>query len=109
MLIKQTKFNSNVMDSSFSDITIKTNVQNLLKVLGKPTEIGNKDNKTQLEWQFIDDNDNNKVVTVYDYKAECPLHKIKDWHIGSKGTATKIEIINFLKNKGINEADIKEV
>jgi len=108
MLIKQTKFNQNVVGSSFSDIIINTNVETLIKVFGKPTKIGSGDNKTQLEWEFIDNNDNNIVVTIYDYKAEYPLHKIEVWHIGSKNI-DNAKIISFLKNKGISEFDIKEI
>jgi len=108
MLIKQTKFNDNVAGSSFASIVIKTNVKTLLKVFGKPTIIGSGDDKTQLEWQYVDDNDNNKIVTIYDYKSEVPINKVKEWHIGAKGIEKEI-IFNSLKSKGIDEVDIEKV
>ena len=106
MLIKQTKSNQNVIGSSASGLVLHTKLKVLLNLFGKPTKIGSGDNKVQLEWQFIGNNDNSIVVTIYDYKEEKPLHRIEEWQIGSKNISQK-EIIIFLKGKGFSELNIE--
>jgi hypothetical protein len=69
-----------IQGSSFANMILKCDVYYLLDKLGNPTIIGSGDNKVQLEWQF---SYRKKIITIYDYKTNCPIYEIGEWHIGT--------------------------
>jgi len=102
---KLTKPNFKIIQgSSGTNFSLNISLEYLIKKLGKPTQIGSGDNKIQLEWDFID---NQKVLTIYDYKENKPIHKINYWHIGSKNILNKEIQIELEKMGFIPKFEIK--
>lgn len=100
MFKKQIKHSEEIAGTSFNKVVVKENYQTLLNALGNPTVIGSPDNKIQLQWQFINSQNKEQVFTIYDYKSDCPIKDVTDWHIGSKGMSNE-KIIRHLKEYGL--------
>ena len=85
--------------------TIYATFDQLKKVFGEPYdctvegEWESRDNKVRVEWAFILDNNKKAVFTVYYYKNNLDLDKIKMWSLGGKKLNQKIH--NFLRSKKI--------
>ena len=82
--------------TSHHSLVIQASLSAMLDKLGQPSYVGSGDNKAQLDWTFYSEN-KNRVITIYDYKENKPIHKITEWNIGSKNL-TEDEIIAFFKN-----------
>jgi hypothetical protein len=69
--------------TSFHYSTVRASVNELIKIIGEPTyESNDGEDKVNIEWELEDDNED--VVTVYDWKEYRKIgydEKI-EWHIG---------------------------
>ena len=103
---KLNKMNYEITDHvSFAGFYIKASFEKMLDLLGQPSYVGSGDNKVQVEWVFYDKEDNQKVVTFYDWKSEKILSTITKWHVGSK-TLDKQEVYNELSELGLCSDEI---
>lgn len=94
--------------SSFSGIYLIVGLSKLIELLGKPTTIGSGDDKTQLQWTFYDKT-GDTVITIYDYREDKPIHKINEWHIGTRNISDKSEIIYNLNELGFDKTKMIKV
>jgi hypothetical protein len=89
-----------------SRVTIKAHLLDIVDKLGTPSLVGSGDNKVQATWVLheVDETSaGSTVITIYDYKESCPLHEIKEWHVGGKGLTSE-KIAELLKlNIGIGD------
>jgi len=83
--------------SGSANLLLEYALEDILETFGNPTTIGSGDNKVQLQWTFVE---GDKVITIYDYKANKPIHEIKYWHIGSKNIS-KEEVVKFFSANGL--------
>jgi len=88
--------------TSFAGVILKTDVNKLFEKLGAPTDVGSGDNKVSICWGF---QRQGSVITIYDYKEDKHLTKIRDWHIGGKGDLSSA-LVEFLKGKGFSDDEI---
>jgi hypothetical protein len=96
------KTNNINYSTSFHNVTIKTTINELVRVLGEPTIQDNtgKD-KTNFEWDCL--NKNGKLVTIYDWKEYRSLDadEVIEFHLGSQnpidGIEGKLELVELLK------------
>ena len=91
--------------SSFSGVYLIVGLTKLIELLGKPTTIGSSDDKTQLQWTFYDKT-GDTVITIYDYREDKPIHKINEWHIGSKNISDESELMHNLTELGFDNKEI---
>jgi hypothetical protein len=91
------KTNSSVNGTSFHDVTILANVQDLIKALGEPTIQDNTgEDKVNFEWDC--ETEEGDVFTIYDWKEYREINDIEviEWHIGahskSVSNVAKMEI-----------------
>ena len=91
------KTNKSTGGTSFHDITIRTTVHTLIKLLGQPTIVDNTGlDKTNYEWEM--ETSEGDVFTVYDWKEYKVLdeHEIIDFHIGGHSKAVTEQAKNEL-------------
>lgn len=95
----------------FKGLYILSNLNELRKILGPETRLGEPDNKVRHEWIIDDMSDG--VITIYDWKEYREEGKeLKNdeqilWHVGGKGTNRSL-IRNFLiREVGIEDEKIK--
>jgi hypothetical protein len=98
-----------ITGSGFSGIKLNVTLDNLINLLGQPTNVGSADDKVQLEWDLVDENVEEQIqngevrcITIYDWKTNLPIHKINQWNVGSKGL-TKNEIHTILRKFNFSE------
>lgn len=98
---KLNKVNYDITDgSSFAGFYLNVSVNKLLDILGDPTTIGSRDDKVQLQWVYYNPKvGSEQVITIYDYREDKPISKIKQWHIGAKNLNIA-EIEHELKELG---------
>ena len=87
-----------VNGTSFHDVTIKTSINQLTKVLGEPNIQDNTgEDKVNVEWEIIIDN--NIVGTIYDWKEYRRLDgdDLVEFHIGGHNKSDTLIIKNELK------------
>ena len=87
-----------VNGTSFHDVTIKTSINQLIKVLGEPSMDNNSgEDKVNVEWEVIIDN--NIVGTIYDWKEYRRLDgdDLVEFHIGGFNKNDTVIIKNELK------------
>ena len=87
-----------VNGTSFHDVTIKTSINQLTKVLGEPSMDNNSgEDKVNVEWEVIIDN--NIVGTIYDWKEYRRLDgdDLVEFHIGGFNKNDTVVIKNELK------------
>jgi len=80
--MKQT--DKSIIGTTFQLLTLFASVEQLKKVLGKPTfEHNNGKDKTNFEWNLETDDGN--VFAIYDWKEYRPLqaNKVIEWYIGA--------------------------
>jgi hypothetical protein len=92
--------NEIVNGSYFSGYYLNTSLENLFEKLGQPTRVGSGDDKVQLEWVYASGED--KMITIYDWKTNLPIHKINQWNVGCKGLSI-IEVEKELKSLGFSK------
>ena len=58
----------------------------LVEVLGEPEHLGYGD-KARVEWNLMLSNSVGTDVPchIYDWKEICPIERVNEWHVGSKG------------------------
>ena len=90
-----------VNGTSFHDVTIRTSINELTKLLGEPSmEDNSGEDKVNVEWEVIT---NGTVGTIYDWKEYRRLEgdDVVEFHIGghSKSDTTIIfrELFNLVK------------
>jgi hypothetical protein len=69
--------------TSFHNVTIKTTINELVRVLGGPTYLGNDgEDKVNIEW--VCETENGDVVTIYDWKEYrvLELDEVIEFHLG---------------------------
>ena len=79
--------------TSFHDVTIKTSINQLTKVLGEPSIQDNTgEDKVNVEWDVI--TKDNIVGTIYDWKEYRKLGKneIVQFHIGGNNKEDTLKI-----------------
>ena len=69
---------ANVNGTSFHDVEIRKNFDDLVALLGKPHYCNDPDDKVRYEWLFI--SDDGRGVTLYDWKSYSDKPNV--WHIG---------------------------
>ena len=91
------KTNSNTDGTSFHNVVIRANVQDLIKALGEPTIQDNTgEDKVNFEWDC--ETEDGDVFTIYDWKEYRKINDIEviEWHIGahskSVSNVAKMEI-----------------
>lgn len=103
---KVNKDNYLTIGTSAAQIELNISLERLVEIIGQPTVIGSRDNKTQLEWIYTEKSfEEDKVITIYDYKQVCSIHNIHSWHVGSKNIDSD-EITTFLLAIGFYENEI---
>ncbi|MFA5395081.1 MAG: hypothetical protein WCY85_08875 [Sulfurimonas sp.] len=104
---KLLKYRKNKRDitigTSFANLSINTNLDRLVELLGQVSFLGSGDDKVQLEWAFY--KSPTRVFTIYDYKENKPIHEITDWHVGAKGFDRE-EIVDELLKIGFTKDEI---
>jgi len=83
--------------TSFHGETISASVNDLIRILGEPTnEQNDGSDKVNFEWEM--ELDNGEVFTVYDWKEYRRISKteIIEWHIGSLEPQTSIDAAEHL-------------
>lgn len=79
----------------------------LIKVFGPPHSKGSSDDKTTMEWGFI--NQNGLIFTVYDYKnPPKSMSAPHNWSVGGTGDKQKISIQRAFKMMGVPGKMIRE-
>jgi hypothetical protein len=84
--------------TSFYDVTIKTSINQLTKVLGEPSIQDNTgEDKVNVEWQVI--TEDGVVGTIYDWKEYRRLgeSEIIQFHIGGKTKEDTLHYITTVK------------
>ena len=84
--------------TSFHDVTIKTSINQLIKVLGEPSIQDNTgEDKVNVEWEVI--TDDGTVGTIYDWKEYRRLDgdDLVEFHIGGHNKSDTLIIKNELK------------
>jgi hypothetical protein len=92
------KTNTNISGTSFYDKEIKCSVNDLIKVLGKPTYDSNDGrDKTNIEWTM--ETDGGIIFTLYDYKMYRPItfDEPISWHIGTRNQQDSENIFKLLE------------
>lgn len=87
-----------VNGTSFHDVTIKTSINQLTKVLGEPSIQDNTgEDKVNVEWEVI--TDDGTVGTIYDWKEYRRLggDDLIEFHIGGHNKSDTLIIKNELK------------
>ena len=77
--------------TSFQNVTFEASINQLIKILGEPTEEDNTgEDKVNFEWDMETDEGN--VFTIYDWKEYRKISDIEviEWHIGSFSKSTSI-------------------
>lgn len=77
------KSDKSAFGTSFHNSVLSCSVNDLNRVLGKPTYEGNDgDDETNFEW--ICENNDGDVVTIYDWKEyrKLDLDETIEWHLG---------------------------
>lgn len=75
--------------------TIHASYDELKRVLGEPhdcTKFGDwesGDGKVRVEWAFLINGKLDMLFTIYDYKSNYPLERIKQWSLGGKNPKVK--------------------
>ncbi len=79
--MKQTTKTSN--GSSFHGIVIEATLEQLVHILGSP-RYSHNDGKDKVNFDWIMENEDGEVFTVYDWKTYRPLEtdEMVVWHIG---------------------------
>jgi hypothetical protein len=83
--------------------TIHASYDELVELFGEPhdcTKDGqwfSSDGKIRVEWAFVIKGDEGRVFTIYDYKSQWPLDKIKQWNLGGKDVKIKDSLALMLK------------
>ena len=87
--------------TSFQNVTFEASINQLIKILGEPTEEDNTgEDKVNFEWEL--QTSNGDVFTVYDWEEYRVLEMNEkiEWHIGSFNSSissdAKNEILNLL-------------
>ena len=98
--MKKTEKSAN--GTSFHDVTIKTTVNELTRVLGEPSYTGDfSEDKVTVEW--ICERENGDVITIYDWKEYRSLGKDEkiEFHLGGhsqlitfNGKEDLVELLN---------------
>lgn len=91
------KTNKSTGGTSFHDITIRTTVHTLRKIMGKPLYISN-DGEDKVNYEWVMETNDGDVFTVYDWKEYKVLdeHEIIDFHIGGHSKAVTEQAKNEL-------------
>ena len=79
--MKKTEKSAN--GTSFHDVTIKTTVNELTRVLGEPSYTGDfSEDKVTVEW--VCERENGDVITIYDWKEYRSIGKDEkiEFHLG---------------------------
>ena len=96
------KTNKSAAGTSFHDITITTSINDLTRLLGEPSYVGDfSEDKVTVEWvcETID----GYIVTIYDWKEYRWIDKDEkiEFHIGGKNKMetmdAKDELIDIMK------------
>lgn len=86
--------------TTFHEVTIRTTANQLLEVVGECSKIKSGDGKTTIQW--ILENEDNQVITIYDWKMfrEVGMDEEIEWNIGGytkeSTEKAKEEILNLL-------------
>jgi hypothetical protein len=94
------KSESNGIGTSFRGVTINATANQLTEIVGECSELKSGDGKTTLQW--ILENEDNQVITIYDWKMyrEVGLDEEIEWNIGGHNKQStekaKEEILNLL-------------
>lgn len=78
--------------TSFHNVTIKATVNELMEVLGEPSDMNNSgQDKVNVEWEC--ETENGKVFTIYDWKEYRPIgyDELIEFHIGADN---KLQALN---------------
>ena len=84
--------------TSFHDVTIKTSINQLIKVLGEPNIQDNTgEDKVNVEWEVI--TEDGIIGTIYDWKEYRRLGEddLIEFHIGGHNKSDTLIIKNELK------------
>ena len=77
------KTNQSANGTSFHDVTITTSINELVRVLGEPTYVGDYgEDKVTVEW--VCETEEGEVVTIYDWKEYRWIDKDEkiEFHLG---------------------------
>lgn len=55
----------------------------LVALFGYPVNVESWDKKVRVEWIFEDDD---RVITIYDWKESCPVDEVTTWSVGGRST-----------------------
>ena len=80
------KTNKNSDFTSFHGTTIKTTINELVRVLGEPTYQQNTgEDKVNVEW--ICERENGDIITIYDWKEyrSLDVNEVIEFHLGGRG------------------------
>ena len=86
--------------TTFHGITIRATANQLSEIVGEYSKLKSGDGKTILQW--ILENEDNQVITIYDWKMyrEVGLDEEIEWNIGGHNKQStekaKKEILNLL-------------
>lgn len=78
-----------VSGTSFHNVTIKATVNELMEILGEPSDMDNSgQDKVNVEWEC--ETENGKPFTIYDWKEYRPIgyDELIEWHIGAHNKST---------------------
>jgi hypothetical protein len=97
------KTRKDISGTSFHNVILKSNVEDLTNILGEPYDNNTGDDKVNFEWEM--ETDSGDVFTVYDWKEYRVLNKSEtiEFHIGGHNKAVteqaKNEIMKALMAK----------